>query len=348
MARTRGRLASRAHAIARRHDTVAGLARLPAPVDRAGRVVPRQHHHHRRPPLPGVPRDRFVTRGRAARRRADRAAAHLLAVRWRDRRPRRQAAVVARGQHRGARLLGRIGRERRAPPSADLVDVRARRADQRDLGRDLSGHPLAAPDAARREAPSGRVRAPGDIRIVRDDGRARGRWSADRRVRAHYRVLRRRRDILRRARTVHVDRAVAAGRHRGSQPRRVGARGSALPARALGGDERLRYRPVGHGVRHAPRAPARTRGQVGGGPKLYGLLLASTAAGSFVASVSSGWTSRIHRQGRAVLWAVAGVGRGDRHRGPDACDDPRARDARGSGRRRHDLRRVSRRPSPRA
>jgi MFS family permease len=45
--------------------------------------------------------------------------------------------------------------------------------------------------------------------------------------------------------------------------------------------------------------------RLGGGPRLYGLLLASIAAGAFVASLSSGWTSRVRREGRAVLWAVA-------------------------------------------
>jgi MFS family permease len=42
-----------------------------------------------------------------------------------------------------------------------------------------------------------------------------------------------------------------------------------------------------------------------GGPALYGLLLSSVAAGSFIASLLSGWTTRVRRQGRAVLWAVA-------------------------------------------
>jgi MFS family permease len=48
--------------------------------------------------------------------------------------------------------------------------------------------------------------------------------------------------------------------------------------------------------------------RLGGGPKLYGLLLSSVAAGAFLASLSSGWTSRIKHQGRAVLWAVAAWG----------------------------------------
>jgi MFS family permease len=45
--------------------------------------------------------------------------------------------------------------------------------------------------------------------------------------------------------------------------------------------------------------------RLGGGATLYGLFLSSVAAGAFVASLVSGWTSRVRRQGRAVLWAVA-------------------------------------------
>src|SRR4051794_15420556 len=54
-----------------------------------------------------------------------------------------------------------------------------------------------------------------------------------------------------------------------------------------------------------PRAlfPALTE-RLGGGPGLYGLLLSSVAAGAFLASLVSGWTSRIRRQGRAVLMCV--------------------------------------------
>ena len=48
--------------------------------------------------------------------------------------------------------------------------------------------------------------------------------------------------------------------------------------------------------------------RLGGGPALYGLLLSSVAAGAFVASLLSGWTSRVHHQGRAVLWSVAAWG----------------------------------------
>jgi MFS family permease len=58
-----------------------------------------------------------------------------------------------------------------------------------------------------------------------------------------------------------------------------------------------------------PRAlfPALTD-RLGGGPVMYGLLLASVAAGAFVASLVSGWTIRVQRQGRAVLLAVAAWG----------------------------------------
>ncbi len=45
--------------------------------------------------------------------------------------------------------------------------------------------------------------------------------------------------------------------------------------------------------------------RLGGGSVLYGFLLSSVAAGAFVASITSGWTSRVERQGRAVLCAVA-------------------------------------------
>jgi MFS family permease len=48
--------------------------------------------------------------------------------------------------------------------------------------------------------------------------------------------------------------------------------------------------------------------RLGGGPALYGLLLSAPAAGAFIASVLSGWTSRIRRQGRAVLWSVTAWG----------------------------------------
>ncbi len=47
---------------------------------------------------------------------------------------------------------------------------------------------------------------------------------------------------------------------------------------------------------------------LGGGAALYGLLLSSVAFGAFIASISSGWTSRIERHGRAVILCVAGWG----------------------------------------
>jgi MFS family permease len=48
--------------------------------------------------------------------------------------------------------------------------------------------------------------------------------------------------------------------------------------------------------------------RLGGGPVLYGLLLSSVAAGAFVASLASGWTTRRQHQGRALLVAVAAWG----------------------------------------
>ncbi|MBA2625190.1 MAG: MFS transporter [Acidimicrobiia bacterium] len=48
--------------------------------------------------------------------------------------------------------------------------------------------------------------------------------------------------------------------------------------------------------------------RLGGGPTLYGLLLSSVAAGAFLASLGSGWTRHVERQGRAVVIAVMAWG----------------------------------------
>ena len=45
-----------------------------------------------------------------------------------------------------------------------------------------------------------------------------------------------------------------------------------------------------------------------GGAALYGLLLAAIAGGAFLASVTSGWTGRLRRQGMAVLVSVGAWG----------------------------------------
>jgi MFS family permease len=45
--------------------------------------------------------------------------------------------------------------------------------------------------------------------------------------------------------------------------------------------------------------------ELGGGATTYGLLLSSVAAGAFLASITSGWTGRVERQGRAVVRCVA-------------------------------------------
>ena len=60
-----------------------------------------------------------------------------------------------------------------------------------------------------------------------------------------------------------------------------------------------------------PRAlfPALTE-RLGGGPELYGIMLSAVAAGAFLASITSGWTGHVDRQGRAVIVAVAIWGAG--------------------------------------
>jgi MFS family permease len=45
-----------------------------------------------------------------------------------------------------------------------------------------------------------------------------------------------------------------------------------------------------------------------GGGAVVGLLYAAPAAGAVVATLSSGWSARVHRHGRAVVFAAAGWG----------------------------------------
>ncbi len=45
-----------------------------------------------------------------------------------------------------------------------------------------------------------------------------------------------------------------------------------------------------------------------GGPGVLGLLYAAPAAGSLVATVTSGWSGRVHRHGLAILWAAGAWG----------------------------------------
>ena len=47
-----------------------------------------------------------------------------------------------------------------------------------------------------------------------------------------------------------------------------------------------------------------------GGPRVLGLLYAAPAVGAFLATLTSGWATRIHRHGLAVLWAAGGWGVG--------------------------------------
>jgi MFS family permease len=45
-----------------------------------------------------------------------------------------------------------------------------------------------------------------------------------------------------------------------------------------------------------------------GGAQVLGLLYTAPAVGSFLATLTSGWTGRIHRHGLAILWAATGWG----------------------------------------
>src|SRR5204862_8271158 len=47
-----------------------------------------------------------------------------------------------------------------------------------------------------------------------------------------------------------------------------------------------------------------------GGPRVLGLLYTAPAVGALAASVTSRWTTRVHRHGLGVLWAAAvwGIG----------------------------------------
>src|SRR4030095_11482854 len=45
-----------------------------------------------------------------------------------------------------------------------------------------------------------------------------------------------------------------------------------------------------------------------GGASALGWIYTAPAVGSMIATASSGWTRRVHRHGRAVLWAAAAWG----------------------------------------
>ena len=47
-------------------------------------------------------------------------------------------------------------------------------------------------------------------------------------------------------------------------------------------------------------------------PTALGLLYSAGAVGSLIATMTSGWTARVHRHGRAVVMATMVLGRGDR------------------------------------
>ncbi len=51
--------------------------------------------------------------------------------------------------------------------------------------------------------------------------------------------------------------------------------------------------------------PAMAKNVFKGGPKVYGYLQAAPGAGALLAASLNGWTRRIRRQGRAVIWSIA-------------------------------------------
>ncbi|HSO96825.1 MAG TPA: MFS transporter [Acidimicrobiia bacterium] len=61
-----------------------------------------------------------------------------------------------------------------------------------------------------------------------------------------------------------------------------------------------------------PRAlfPVLAATQFGGGSETVGLLFAAVGAGALLAALTAGWVRHVHRQGLAVLWAVAVWGLG--------------------------------------
>ena len=93
-----------------------------------------------------------------------------------------------------------------------------------------------------------------------------------------------------------------------------------------------------------------------GGPEVLGVLYAAPSAGSIVVTLTSGWTARVHRHGRAVvfgaaLWGVAIVGFGFAERAVAGRRVPR-RGRRDGHRQRHlplgDVERDDPRPPARA
>ena len=99
---------------------------------------------------------------------------------------------------------------------------------------------------------------------------------------------------------------------------------------------------LGDGVRHAPRCSRRSPSGSAAGRRCTGCC-SSVAAGAFIASLLSGWTTRVRHQGRAVLWAVAAWGAAIAIAGLTRAPALVLAMLADRGRRRHDLGRLPRR-----
>ena len=317
----------------------------------AGRVVPRQHDHHGRAPVSGVPR-----------RRGSSLAVGLLGLA-------QLGPLLACSLFGGAiadridkrRLLLGGQRARRSLCSAALAAnaaldhpqvwllYRARRA--RAAGIAAVTYPVTRsllPLLDRGGPPTGRVRAAGDLRLVRHDGRARDRRSpssprSGSRPRTRRCLSRVAFPPLALARLHRLARAVAtpcappiAAMPLVLQGLRLPTRGQSVIMSVFGIDllAMVFGMPLG--------APPRARGRVGRRPaKLYGLLLAldRSRRGPSRPRRADG-RARVRREGCAVLLAVTVWGAAIGVAGLTQATGARAGDVRGRRRRRHDLRRL--------
>ena len=128
-------------------------------------------------------------------------------------------------------------------------------------------------------------------------------------VRAVVDVRRRPGDVRGLARSAWRDaRGAAAARRRAAEPA-LDRRGLPLRDEPRGARRHLQRRHRRDVLRHAARALPALAADLGGAGVL-GLLYAAPSVGAALATLTSGWTARVHRHGLAVLLAAAGWGAG--------------------------------------